>query len=281
MTQSKLNLRYILSTRKFGLMTVGVIGLAVLLVVVVILPQIQGSVATWGTLSKERKTVAQMEKKSAELSNFASSPLLAKSSQVDLLLPNSKPLLELLTGLYQVANVNQVNFTDVELAPGSIATESSQVVTRRKNTDYDSIDVALTVRGDLEQLNRFFDAIENVAPLSIITQLTLNQRRVTTTRQQAIATPTTPSTEFEANIIVTTYYFTKPVTAALQTPLPPIGAAEEELVAKFDNFNYVTLQQQTDIQGGGQSDLFGTTGSSLLPNINLLPTLASGSARLN
>lgn len=278
-----LNYRYLLNTRRFALLALGVVALGVGLFFLVIVPQFQAGMEIWGRLSKEQKVLAQLQKKDSELSDFANSPMLVKSAQVDLLLPGRKPLLELLTGLYQVATVNQVNFTDVELSPGKIASDSASPVTRNTQAgskDYDSIDVALTVQGDLVQLNRFFDALENLAPLSIITNLSLNQSRtVNTVGSRATTSPAAAEAansntgRFEADLVITTYFYNKSVSAAIQTPLPPIGAAEEALVAKLDGFTYVTLQPQLSITGGGQTNLFNTSDNQGVTGTNLFEAL--------
>jgi Tfp pilus assembly protein PilO len=254
------NIRYLLISRRWLLLTVAAIILGLVLVMAVIVPQVQAALTTYQDWQKERAAVAKLEKKAADLQQVSTSLAFAKADQVNQALPSKKPLLELLSGLSQVATQTKVNFTNIELSPGSIASTSattdnkqaagSRNANKKKaataNREYDDLEVQIRIEGELSQINQFLDQVEKLAPATTITSLTLDKKN----RTGAVIET------FEAEVVLTSFYFTKSVSAALEAPLPPLGDSEEQLLSQLDTYIYPSVQAPQQIQGGGQGDLF-------------------------
>jgi hypothetical protein len=252
--------RSLLTTRRYLSMAVGLLLLTLLTLLFGIWPQIQSVMTGWSTLQKQQQVVERLERKTAELEQVPLSQAYSKAEQVSQTLPSGKQLLSLLSALNTVVTASQVRVTQIELSPGSIATESAQVAaptttskTKKKvastkpKEEYDSIDIELTIEGSLPSINGFLDRIESTAPLMLVTDLSLSQR----------ANKDAPAGQFQATLVVSSYYFTKTVSAALEAPLPQLGSTETESLAALAKFAYPTRQSATSIQGGGLDDLFG------------------------
>ncbi|HYD34546.1 MAG TPA: hypothetical protein VD999_00605 [Vitreimonas sp.] len=261
--QPQLSLRYLTTTRRFLLFAVGLAGISVLLFLMVIIPQVQSSLAVWNVMSKEQNMVDQLNKKVTELQQISFSPSYAKADKVNAILPSKKPLLELLTNLNGVIQDSGVVVTNIELSPGSIASESSgtssapsAVARNRKKTstvarEYDELDVLLTTEGSLAEINVFLESVEKITPASTVTSLSLSKPlRPGKSAAESV---------YEAELLITSFYFTKSVSAALEAPLPPLGAAEEKVLQEVDTFVFSEIQAPTVIQGGGLEDLFGVS----------------------
>lgn len=269
---SEFNFNTIFRFRRYLTYGVGLIFLSLAIIVAGLIPQITESMALYNQLSTERAMEANLERKVNELQTVQATNDFSQKDLVDQVLPSKKPLLELLTGLSSSASRTQVSFTDFTVSPGEISTQSSEVTinastsrrprgtgskTPKKKTS-DKIDVKLTVQGSLTNVQRFFEQVESIAPFTTITSLSLNQPgRVNDDEERLV----------EADLVVTTYYFTQSISAALEEPLPIIGESEKEVLNAIRFFNYSSIEEQQQILGGGLSDLFGIEGLEVFEGI--------------
>lgn len=263
----KINVRYLLTTRRPLLMTgiLGVVSLVLLLAVG--LPQIQQNFTLWNSWQKEKAARDQLRKKVAQLQQVSTDITADQATLVNTVMPSRKPLLELLSGLNQVALLTNVTFQTVELSPGSIATAAAETApttkrtgnTRKANQEYETLEVDLTVTGRLGDINRFFQQVEQVAPATTITALSLQKQAGRASLTVATTEQIAPADEvYEADMTVETYYFTKSISATLDSPLPTIGAAEQALLEQMRTYTKGSVQTQDRIEGGGLQDLFGS-----------------------
>lgn len=263
----KINVRYLLTTRRPLLMTgiLGVVSLVLLLAVG--LPQIQQNFTLWNSWQKEKAARDQLRKKVAQLQQVSTDITADQAALVNTVMPSRKPLLELLSGLNQVALLTNVTFQTVELSPGSIATAAAETApttkrtgnTRKANQEYETLEVDLTVTGRLGDINRFFQQVEQVAPATTITALSLQKQAGRASLTVATTEQIAPADEvYEADMTVETYYFTKSISATLDSPLPTIGAAEQALLEQMRTYTKGSVQTQDRIEGGGLQDLFGS-----------------------
>lgn len=255
------NYRSLLSTRRFLSLAIVVVVISVLIVVFGILPQFQNIFEVQRQVTTEARAVEALERKVAELDALPSSLIFAQADRLNEALPSHKPLLELLTSLQAVSAQAQVNVSEVDLAPGSLATESAQPATaatsRGRTTTgtaassgaYDTLDVNLTINGSTEQINQFMSLIEQVTPITSVTSVSLQRQ----------SRPNQPGLFFSAELRVTSYYFTQTIRAATDAPLPPIGPEEEAIVNDIAEFVTTPIPPQADVTGGGLEDLFGVT----------------------
>lgn len=253
----KLNFKTLTTSRRYlslaviaGLVTAGI-------VIGVIIPQIQRILEIQALIAKERKVVAALERKALELEGLPSSTILTRSNRIDLALPSQKPLLQLLTSLNEVGAQTGVVFDEISLSPGAISTESATLKsaissgrpaasTRARSGPYEELSVNIVVRGTLNQVNAFIRQTEQTTPVSTVTSLAL----------QKIGNSTEVDPQFESEIIVTTYYFTQSISAAIEAELPKVTAQEEAVITQLDTFISPGVAKQDQIVGGGLVDLF-------------------------
>jgi hypothetical protein len=257
-----INIRYWLYTRQPILLAVGGVVIALLVIVLAIVPQIQEMFSIQQDIVAEQRKVVSLQQKILALEQAATLPIVDKSDQINDLLPSKKPLLEILTSLNTAAADAQVTFTNIEVAPGTISTGSAEVqqaapaarrstqTTTSEASRSNKLDLRVTVEGDLGQINQFLETIELAAPFSNVTGISLNERRRNDTNQRP----------FEAELVLTTYYFTQPIVAAVEAPLPELDADEEAFIGQIDTFQFSTEVQSNVIRGGGLDDLFGVEG---------------------
>lgn len=253
------NLRYWLNTRR-QLVLAGIFVLgSVLMVMVGIWPQIQKIFELRAEWQSEQESLARLQNKVQALERADTLQLVDQADEIDELLPSKKPLLEMLSSLSQAADEAQVTFTDIEVRPGEISTESAQpaeTTTRRRSSGstqnqtkkkFEQLDLNLTIEGELNQVSLFIERIELLAPLINVTSISLSEQR------QTQDTDTLP---FEAELTLTVYYFTQPIAAAIEAPLPTLDARSEAFLAELPNFTFPAVDQSTTIRGGGLDDLF-------------------------
>lgn len=260
--------RYVLETRRYLALSVG-IGLVVVLVVFVgIIPQVQAILNLQRETSGQQQQVTKLEQKVRQFEQVLNPEILAQIQTVDILLPSQKPLLGLLASLDSVANLSGVSYSGIELTPGSIATESAELeangfvattprasVATGGSTDADSLDVRLRVNGTLEQLNQFLALIERTAPISTVISLSLTPQG----RPVLLSTdsPETVTGQYEAEVTVAAAYFTRSVSAAVDAALPTINSNQQEFLNELAQFTVQEVPPQLEIMQGGLDDLFG------------------------
>jgi Tfp pilus assembly protein PilO len=263
--REQLNQRYLLVTRRFATLAASVVAVCVLLVVLIVVPQIQSTVQVFSDLQDANEDVSNLERKVAQLQNLPQSILLQASDDINAVLPSKKPLLELLSAYNQLAIQTGVQFSDVSLAPGVISTQSAQVTTaggrraaptRRRSTEYDQLDLSLKVTGNLNDINIFLQQVEEIAPVTTVTSMSLSERRLRLAEQV--------ETVFEADLVTSSYFYTESVTAAVRAAVPTLSADQQEVITEIQSYYVPQVNEQTTIQGGGLEDLFGLSEVDLL-----------------
>lgn len=241
-----LNLRYLWSTRRYLVLSVGLFTLTALMAIFALYRQIQTNFDVYGNLKKGRAQIQKLEKKNAQLSQLESSELLQASDQINLSLPSQKPVTPLLLGLNAVSRTAGVTLDSVALSPGEVSTDSGQIA-QKKSGKFDSLDLELTVSGTLDQINVFLREIERFAPFSTVSNLELSKKSRDDT-----------NSAFEADLIITTYYFSQTVKVTTDSLASvTLTAGQQEALASIKSFLFPQYQQPTNIQGGGLEDLFG------------------------
>ena len=250
---SALNLTVLMGTRKNLVMAVA-FGVTGIILLSLAYSQLTTALASDTKLASEQQKIDQLNKKAQELEQLKFSPEFAQADVINKVLPSHKPLLELLNNLNSVAGETSVSITEFEINPGEIATDSTQIAqqaaAKKQQTDYDRLDLKLTIIGELDQIRRFMDLIERVSPLTTITNLTVD-RKV----EGGQLTNTT-----RADLALSTYFYTKSIASTLSSPLPEISAREREIFQAILSFTPAELESQTEIISGDNEDLFGING---------------------
>lgn len=245
---NEINYRYLWITRRYFLYAVGLFALSALAAFFAVYSQVQTDLGLYSKLTTGRERVDRLERKNIQLSQLGSSELMITADKINQSLPSQKPLTPLLLGLNSVALTAGVAIDEVSLTPGEVATDSAKVAQTgpNRNQKYDSMDLELTVSGTLDEINTFLQDIERFAPFSSVSSLSLS-KRVRDTQGT-----------FDAELIVTTYYFTQPVKVTTDSLASvTLTTSQQDALRRIQGFLFPQYQQPSGIQGGGLEDLFG------------------------
>jgi len=267
-TPSKINWRLFVYTRQNLLIALGLVGTAILIVMLAIWPQITSISETQTKLTKAKKELLRVTAKLNELEAVKISAEFSQTDKVNQVLPSKKPLIEFMTGLNSIAAITQVGVTDLKISPGQIATDSSQLkLSNRKigQNSYDSLDLILTVSGELTNIQRFLSLIEQMSPITTITAIDLNREirsgfaaatTATTYSDLKSSSNATDQVITTANLSLQVYYFSQQISASLTTALPQITARERTIFQTIQGFTLPQIEAQSQVTGGGNQTLF-------------------------
>ncbi len=259
--KSEINFKSLIINRRYLLFSM----VSALVALIVIFSGITSQINNIFDLRREirvgQEKVAVLRQKTIDLENIEAREAYKSQDLVNKILPSKKPLLELLTSLNTVASQNNVIFVDLSLSPGKIASESAEFLgeakssSQRKKTQlkvnlegYDTLVVEVEISGLFSDVQNFFLDIEKVAPLTTITSLSLDIKSDDIIR---------PSDEVQAELVLSSYFFTQSVTANLSSSLPNIGIKEQEIINEVGSYALPAFSVQKQIEGGGLNDLFG------------------------
>jgi Tfp pilus assembly protein PilO len=247
----QLNLRILISTRKFLIYTIVLCIVGFILITAVLIPQIQESLATYSKLSSEQPKTEILRKKRASLESLTSTAEFAQIDVVDKALPTKKPLLELLMSMSTISQQTGSRITKFELAPGLVAssTDGLQQPGRTNTNGYDSVSVNLEISGSFAQIQAFLLQVEEVAPFTTVTDMEISG-------QLADVSQRDNSQIFNAKLTTETYFFTQSIAVRVESPLPLLGTPEQNVLAALASFAPTDLPEQLEVKGGGSEDLF-------------------------
>lgn len=245
-----INWRLFVYTRMQLLFAIAIAVAGLLIVAFAIWPQITSIAETRSKLAKEQKELQKVTIKLRELDTIKVSEEFNQTDKVNQVLPSRKPLLEFLSGLNNIAGVTQVAVSDLKVNPGQIATDSSQLKSAARKSNqagYDFLDLKLAVSGELENIQRFLTLIEQISPITTITQIDLNRDRKTNASGLILT---------KAELTLRVHYFTQQVTTSLTTTLPQITTREKTIFKTIQEFTIPVAENPTKVTGGGNSNPF-------------------------
>lgn len=221
---------------------------SLLILILAIIPQINTIKTANAKLAKEQQELDKITGKYKELEQIKLSPEFAQSDKIDAILPSKKPLLELMTGINSVAAISEVAVAELQINPGEIATSSAQLkqTARQQSVNFDSIEITITVIGQLNNIQDFMVLIEQISPITTITKIALSQN---TSKQSGVILTT-------AQLTLQTHYFTQQIKTTLGSNLPKISQREKEIFQTIQGFTIAEPEPQNDVEGGGLSDPF-------------------------
>lgn len=243
-------IKILFSTRKILVLAVmlGLVGL--ILVSSVIVPQFQQTMDLYKDMQREEPKLEKLQQKLAALEQVQFSPEYAQIEVVEEALPSKKPLLELMVSLNSVSQETGVVVTDFQLSPGLVASDSTQVASKAA---YDQLKLDLNVEGTFDQIQDFLLRVEQASPFSTITLMNIGNQ-INTNSAEFIAEG--EDAVFQAELQTETYFFTQPIEARVEAPLPTLAQKELDVLAALAAFRPTDLEEQTEIRGGGLQDLF-------------------------
>lgn len=253
------NYKTMFNSRRFLFYAIGVSLLAVIVVLAALVPSVRQIFEIQKKITAQQARASKLRQKVGDLENIEAREAYQYTEAVNSVLPSKKPLLELLTSLNMVAVRNGVVFTDLSLTPGEIATDAAELAAinkakinaARANAGYDAMDVALSVEGSFGSIKSFLDEIEKIAPLSTINSISLSSsnRGVTVSDQDLVS----------AELMIQIHYFTKPISVALEQPLPTVGVEHNNVLNEIQTYLFPSIEDQKEILSGGLEDLFQIT----------------------
>lgn len=251
------NLRYWTTTRRYLLIAIAFALLAVALVVFGIVPTINQLLEDRSDIAAETTKLDRLRQKLVALDEPDTLAVIQAADQINLALPSNKPLLEFMTAINDSAISNQVGVVDIQISPGLISTQSAQASpignagrnrpSTRAPAEYESLVLALRVLGSLDSINQFLQSMERSVPITNVTKISLNEQ---TSRA-------TGEVSFDAEVLLTTYFYTRSVSAAVEAPLPQIDTDSLNFLQELSSFNFPNVGAPSIITGGGSNDLFG------------------------
>ena len=254
---SNLNFNLILSTRR-KLVIAGALIFTSLVLLVLTYSQVTAIFQTQSKIATTQKKVDQLKKRTEELQQLKYTDEYAQAERMSEILPSHKPLLELLNNLNSVANETRVSITEFKINPGEIVSEADQEankkvapIKQKRSADYDQLELELSVVGELNQVKEFMTMIERVSPITTITSLSIDRESKSVLSGDQMT---------RADITLNTYYYTKPVSATLASALPKITDEEKIIFQDILKFTPPKIEDQTEIIGGDNTDLFGIEG---------------------
>lgn len=246
-----LTITYLLSARRFMLLSVAAGVVTVGLIVFAILPQAQAVFGLLQQRQEESDRLVALQEKLAQLQLVSEPGIMSQIELVDLLLPSKKPLIELMNSLGAISERSQVTLEGITLSPGSLSTSSAELSQNLGPTA--DLSVEMNAKGTLAQLNTFFADVERTTPLITITELGLSSSNV----DEAQVPEDVFSQQYTAKLTLDAAYFTRSVTSAVESSLPEVTAKQQQILQELASFTILPTPPQSDVVGGGLDDLFG------------------------
>ncbi|MBD3250183.1 MAG: hypothetical protein GF381_01250 [Candidatus Pacebacteria bacterium] len=250
-------------------------------------PQIKNILEINKKLSAARVQLSTLRQKSSDLKQIEVSEQFENIEKVDEVLPSHKPVLELMTNLHQASFATQVAMDEFSFRPGEIASASAQPIANfqselntqskpttsksrsKSQTDpnptnpnkrYSGFEFKLSVAGSKKNVTEFLTLVEQIVPLTTITDLNLSHTtnpNATNRGQAQIEESKSDSwTETKATMTLTTYYYTQSITTTLTSQLPSIGDQEVEAFEKIQQFRPSGFRPQSEIINSGELEDF-------------------------
>ena len=115
---------------------------------------------------------------------------------------------------------------------------------------YETLHLDLSVSGKIDNINDFLRQIENIAPFTTVTEMSLNEKTNTSVDDSF------SKNTFEAKLTISTYFFTRNLNTNIDAALPELTVIQREIIDQLQNFTYTDIDEQYQIQGGGLENLF-------------------------
>ncbi len=255
-------IKVILNTRRQLILAIVFGFLALTVLLAVCLPKAMGLMQQYQDLQSEKQKLSKLQSKLVSLDNTIQLADQASLEITDTILPSKKPLLELLTSLRRVEAISGVKIINLALSPGLIASSTSQLAAqtqaRRSQVGYDVLDLDMSVKGNFSQIQDFMQLLEKIAPFTTIANFTLSDN---------MSVASESAREFNSSITTGTYFYTKSDSSNLSLNVGGMSQKERDVLAQLQTFQKATMIDQTQVQGGGATDLFGVSGwEELLKN---------------
>ena len=227
-----INYQRLFANRRYLLAAAALTAFGALLILFVVLPQGKKIINLRDQIDVETKKLRLLQLKISSLRDAQVLQLVDNADLVDKVFPSYKPLLEFLAAVNNAARISRVKVEDVQLSPGLISGDSDIAANKKikleKRGDYKTLSLSLLISGSMARINSFLTQLERVGPLVNVSKITLRKQK---SKESLMSEP-----QFEAELQLETYYFTKSIKSAVNTPLPKIGAEEINLIEELKTY---------------------------------------------
>ncbi|MBU1034016.1 type 4a pilus biogenesis protein PilO [Patescibacteria group bacterium] len=244
--KGEFNYKLFWNTRKELVLAILFFVISAMILFIGIISQIAPIRADLDQLKSHQAELDKFAEKSAQLQQLAADPNSNQFSAIDEVLPSHKPLLEILSNLNAVANNSEVIIKNFSLNPGEIATDTTKVKKSSSDQKYDYLDLDFSVSGALWKIQNFINLIEQVTPISTITNISISRNIDEDKNAQA-----------QADLVLRTFYFTQPIKTTITSPLPIIAASERKIISSINELSPNNLEKQENVISGDRGNLFG------------------------
>lgn len=244
--KKEINWKLFWNTRKEMVLAILFFILSLMILFIGIIKQIEPVQKDLSQLKEKEAELTKFAEKAEQLKQLAIDPKFNQESDIDKVLPSHKPLLEILNNLNSIANNSQVIIKNFTLNPGEIATDTTKVKKSTNNQKYDYLDLDFSVSGPLWRIQNFLSLIEQVTPISTITNISISRNIDEDKNAQA-----------QADLVLRTFYFTQPIKTTITSPLPDIAQADRQILNSVNELMSNDLEQQDNVIKGDRGNLFG------------------------
>jgi len=244
--KGEFNYKLFWNTRKELVLAILFFVISAMILFIGIINQIAPIRADLDQLKSHQAELDKFAEKSAQLQQLATDPNSNQFSAIDEVLPSHKPLLEILSNLNAVANNSEVIIKNFSLNPGEIATDTTKIKKSSSDQKYDYLDLDFSVSGALWKIQNFINLIEQVTPISTITNISISRNIDEDKDAQA-----------QADLVLRTFYFTQPIKTTITSPLPVITTSERKIISSINELSPNNLEKQETVISGNRGNLFG------------------------
>lgn len=227
-TTQKVPLMVTIRARRFLISSVVSWGIIAVLLVVVVIPRIQGAFRLRDQNASAQQSLDALQEKARFLESFKNKEFNQLNDRVQRILPSQKPFLQMLSTLEQLSREQSIFFAGLDVNPGIIASASAAPVAVENARDVISrLDLKLKIFGSNQQISNFMDKINLVAPALEVTTFTSSLQQGSFVLQEA-----SPSAIYVAEINLSSLYAPIGVSSSTSN-LPALSKEENEYAKNF------------------------------------------------
>ena len=218
-------------------------GIALVLGIIVFGPTLSNLQRTLRVNKQQKTELNNLEKKLQVLEGIDKNLITDRVKKMEAVFPSDKPIVQLLSGLAQLAAKHNLSFGGLSLSPGSLTDENKE----KTDSDLADLTFGFEVRGEFNNVLKFLRELEKVAPLMKIDKvgLTIKTNPLLGDDNAIIA----------AEIDVSAFYQPPPKSlGSISQPVQLLSKTEEAILSRL--FNFTQFQAVLPVVQTGKTNLF-------------------------
>lgn len=214
-----------------------VVGVVMAVVIYVAWMQLGSALKGYSEFSQGQKKLETIEERIRAVQNKLGGNYEATKQVADRSLPQEKPIFEAFTALMGIANENGLTIINLSSTPGSLATESAELVSTNKRSQasdkVESLGVSMKVEGNETQVNALLANVSRVVPLMDINKVSISVRGGTENNPEVVTV---------ADIDLSVYWMLPEQQGTARTttaaPVVELTSQNQNTVRELLNFKY-------------------------------------------